>query len=505
MTEKELLELRDLAEQGKVQFKERALDKNDISAEMSAFANKKGGKLIIGIKDKTGEINPLSYKEVQETTNLLTSVASDCLNPGIVIDINNVKVQGGVVVIAEIPKGHNKPYQDSKGVVWIKNGSDKRRVLDKNMLMVMMEECGTLKGDEVAVPDATLDDLDENALTSYLEARFNGVLKSAGYDASKHDLNQMVSMIIHGKTVEDLLRNLRFIRPDGQMTVAALLLLGKAPQRFLPVMTAKCISFVGNSVGGTQFRDKLDDFEMEGNLKHQFETIMRFFKRNLKSVQVKPDFNTLGELEVSPDALGELVANCLVHRSMCYGAPIRIFIFDDRIEIHSPGTLPGELSVDDVRNGVSMPRNSFLFQNAILMLPYTGAGSGITRVLEKCPDAKFENDESKYEFIVTIPRNSNQENGKTIQEPTDISKVIIQEDGKLSKKTIQEKLTKKQIDIVNFCTVPRSAQEIMDRLGLSNQNYNRRHNIGVLLELGVLEMTDPDHPKSRNQKYRKKQ
>ena len=93
MTEKELLELRDLAEQGKVQFKERALDKNDMSAEMSAFANKKGGRLIIGIKDKTGEINPLSYKEVQETTNLLTSVASDCLNPGIVIDINNVKVK----------------------------------------------------------------------------------------------------------------------------------------------------------------------------------------------------------------------------------------------------------------------------------------------------------------------------------------------------------------------------------------------------------------------------
>lgn len=315
----------------------------------------------------------------------------------------------------------------------------------------------------------------------------------------------MVSLIIHGKMVEDLLRNLRYIRPDGQLTVAALLLFGKAPQRFLPVMTAKCISFVGNSVGGTQFRDKLDDFEMEGNLKHQFDTIMRFFKRNLKSVQVKPDFNTLGELEVSPDALGELAANCLIHRSMCYGAPIRIFIFDNRIEIHSPGTLPGDLSVDDVRNGVSMPRNSFLFQNAILMLPYTGAGSGITRVLEKCPDAKFENDESKYEFIVTIPRNSNQENGKTIQEPTDISKVIIQEDGKLSKKTIQEKLTQKQIDIVNFCTVPRSAQEIMDRLGLSNQNYNRRHNIGVLLELGVLEMTDPDHPKSRNQKYRKKQ
>jgi len=133
-------------------------------------------------------------------------------------------------------------------------------------------------------------------------------------------------------------------------------------------------------------------------------------------------------------------------------------------------------------------------------------------VLEKCPDVKFENDESKYEFIVTIPRISNQESDRITQEAVELSKKTNQEDGKtiqeeqeLSKKTIQEKFTNKQLDIVNFCSVPRSAKEIMDRLGLSNQNYNRRHNIGVLLELGVLEMTDPEHPKSRNQKYRKKQ
>ena len=336
------------------------------------------------------------------------------------------------------------------------------------MLMVMMEECGTLKGDEVAVPDATMEDLDENALTSYLEARFKGVLKSAGYDASKHDFDQMVSMIIHGKTVEDLFRNLRFLRPDGQLTVAALLLFGKAPQRFLPVMTAKCISFVGNSVGGTQFRDKLDDFEMEGNLKHQFDTIMRFFKRNLKSVQVKPDFNTIGELEVSPDALGEL-------------------------------------SVDDVRNGVSMPRNSFLFQNAILMLPYTGAGSGITRVLEKCPDAKFENDESKYEFIVTIPRISNHQEGTNDQKGNHQEVESNHQSNHESPKSIYRELTKKQIDIVNFCTVPRRSQEIMDRLGITNQSKNRSHHIQPLIDLGVLEMTIPDNPKSKNQKYHKKQ
>lgn len=61
--------------------------------------------------------------------------------------------------------------------------------------------------------------------------------------------------------------------------------------------------------------------------------------------------------------------------------------------------------------------------------------------------------------------------------------------------------TEKQRDILDFCSVPRSAQEIMDRLGLSNQSKNRRKYIGALLEAGVLQMTVPDVPNSRTQKY----
>ena len=63
-------------------------------------------------------------------------------------------------------------------------------------------------------------------------------------------------------------------------------------------MTAKCISFVGNFIGGTQFRDKVNDTDMEGNLLHQFETIMSFFTRNLKTIQVKKEFNSIGQLEI---------------------------------------------------------------------------------------------------------------------------------------------------------------------------------------------------------------
>lgn len=64
-------------------------------------------------------------------------------------------------------------------------------------------------------------------------------------------------------------------------------------------------------------------------------------------------------------------------------------------------------------------------------------------------------------------------------------------------------LTKVQKDIVNFCSVPRTSQEIMDRLGISNQSANRKRHIQPLVDLGVLEMTNPETPNDRNQKYRK--
>ena len=86
MTEQEILQMRDLAEAGKVQFKERANDRYDIGCEMVAFSNSRGGRLVIGINDKSGAVNALSYLELQETTNLLTSIASENVIPNVLID-----------------------------------------------------------------------------------------------------------------------------------------------------------------------------------------------------------------------------------------------------------------------------------------------------------------------------------------------------------------------------------------------------------------------------------
>ena len=283
-------------------------------------------------------------------------------------------------------------------------GTDKRKVFDNAELAEMMTECGSFTPDEAAVKDATLDDLDEDTIKQFLQNRFAMVLEKKGMigDALQEaSLDEIANAIAKGHDLNKLMRNLRFIRPDESLTVAAILLFGKYTQRWLPVMTAKCISYVGNSIGGKVFRDKVNDAVMEGNLLHQFETIMSFFTRNLKNVQVEKEFNSLGELEIPYVSLMEFVVNALVHRSLNWKAPIRIFIFDNRVEIHSPGTLPNGLQVEDITNGTSMPRNNFLFSNAIYLLPYTGAGSGIQRALEEGVQVEFTNDERIHEFLTT--------------------------------------------------------------------------------------------------------
>ena len=537
-----------------VQFKERILDKYDIACELVAFSNSHGGKLVVGIKDKTGETNALSYSEVQETTNLLSDIASENVVPSILIKIDTIEVEDGNLVIATVKEGLNKPYHDNKGIVWVKNGADKRKVFDNAELAEMMTDCGSFAPDEAGVRDATVNDLDATTIKQFLGNRFDRVLEKKGLtgDAfNEASLDMICSAIAKGHDCEKILRNLRFIRPDGTLTVAAMLLFGKYTQRWMPMMTAKCICFAGNSVGSKVFRDKVNDADMEGNLLHQYDTIMDFFTRNLHNVQVGDEFNSMGKLEIPYTSLVEFTVNSLVHRSLNMKAPVRIFIFDNRVEIHSPGALPNGLTIDDIKAGTSMPRNMFLFNNAIYLLPYTGVGSGITRALDEDINVTFMNNDKAQEFVITAWRGEgNQVEGESNQVGNQVEEESNQVEGKSNQvegesNQVEQKsnqvqdsdtqlrhsdtdldtrlrhsntnsdtqlrhsdtkkvsLSNKQRDIVNFCSVPRTTAEIMERLGLSNQTKNRERYITSLVAAGYLQMTNPENPTASNQKYKK--
>ena len=202
-----------------------------------------------------------------------------------------------------------------------------------------------------------------------------------------------------------------------------------------------------------------------------------------------------------------------------------------------------------------MPRNMFLFNNAIYLLPYTGVGCGITRALDEDINVTFMNNDKAQEFVITVWRGeSSQVEGKSNQVGSQVEGKSNQVGNQVEQKSNQVQdsdtrlrhsdtdhdtsendsdtrlrhsgtdldtsendldtqlrhsdtpkvsLSNKQRDIVNFCSVPRTTAEIMERLGLSNQTKNRERYITSLVAAGYLQMTNPDNPTASNQKYKK--
>ena len=158
-----------------------------------------------------------------------------------------------------------------------------------------------------------------------------------------------------------------------------------------------------------------------------------------------------------------------------------------------------------------MPRNMFLFNNAIYLLPYTGVGSGITRALDEDINVTFMNNDKAQEFVITVWRGesnqveekSNEVEGKSNEVEGKSNQVEGKSNQVQDSDTKKVSLSNKQRDIVNFCSVPRTTAEIMERLGLSNQTKNRERYITSLVTAGYLQMTNPDNPTASNQKYKK--
>ena len=163
-----------------------------------------------------------------------------------------------------------------------------------------------------------------------------------------------------------------------------------------------------------------------------------------------------------------------------------------------------------------MPRNMFLFNNAIYLLPYTGVGSGITRALDEDIYVTFMNNDKAQEFVITVWRGeSNQVEDLDTglrHSDTDLDTGLRYSDTNLDTglrhsgtdlDTKRVTLTNKEKDIVNFCSVPRTTKEILDRIGVSMHSKNRERYITSLVAAGYLQMTNPDNPTASNQKYKK--
>ena len=127
--------------------------------------------------------------------------------------------------------------------------------------------------------------------------------------------------------------------------------------------------------------------------------------RNLHKIQAGRGVNAPGIPEIPPSVFEELLVNALIHRDYLVSATIRLFIFDNRIEIISPGHLPDNLTVEKIRKGISNIRNPILVSYVAKgVLPYKGLGSGIKRALEDWPDISFTDDREGCLFTATVHR-----------------------------------------------------------------------------------------------------
>ena len=217
-----------------------------------------------------------------------------------------------------------------------------------------------------------------------------------------HLLGQPILDVLENQKpgLKQLLQNLKLAEGD-LMTWAGLLFFGKNPQRHQPTFNVKAVSFFGNDITDTKY---LSSEDIGGNLERQFRFSMDFLKANLLKLQKNQGFNSQGELEIPEIVLEELVINALIHRDYSRYAPVRLLVFQNRVEIISPGVLPNHLTTENVKMGVTIARNPIMTGIARIVLPYRGIGSGVLRAIQLCPDIELFNEKETEQFRVVIPR-----------------------------------------------------------------------------------------------------
>lgn len=377
----ELLEIIARGEDGRHQFKANFTNVNAMAAEMVAFSNSGGGKIIIGVSDD-GSFSGLNRDDMGRLNQLVSNAASQSVHPAINPDTENISVPDGLVMVVRIPDGVSKPYMDKDGTIWVKSGADKRKATSREEIQRIFQDANLIHGDEIPAAGLTVADLDSD----YFWAFFNRHLNESAEDL-EIDLPR-------------LLTNMNLMK-DGVLNVSGALLFAKNPSFRLPVFIVKAVAYPESEIDEEKYIDSQD---ITGKITDIFHKSMSFALGNIRHVQEDKGINSPGEPEIPRIVLEELIANALIHRDYFVSAPVRIFVFRDRVEIISPGHLPNNLTIENIKRGNSNIRNPILASYATKLLPYRGLGSGIIRALRAYPDIEFEDDHEGNQFRAIIRR-----------------------------------------------------------------------------------------------------
>lgn len=379
----ELIDLLSRGEDSRQQFKTDMNNADALAAEIVAFSNTAGGRIFIGVNDD-GSVRGLSGADVARLNMLIANVASQVVRPAVNPLTENVPHPAGTVLVLSIAEGVNKPYMDKNGAIWVKNGSDKRRATSREELQRLFQQAGLVHADETPVAGLSAGDVDMPYFETFFEQQFGEPLAQ------------------HNQPLPQLLTNMNLMN-QGQLNVAGGLLFAKSPQYALPAFIVKAVAFVGTQIEDERYIDSRD---IAGRLADVFQQTLGFIVANTRAAQGEQGFNSQGQPEIPRIVWEELLANALIHRDYFVSAPIRVLVFPDRVEIISPGHLPNNLTIENIKAGNSNMRNPILASFAAKLLPYRGLGSGLLRSLRAWPQIELIEDRAGNLFKAIVARPS---------------------------------------------------------------------------------------------------
>lgn len=272
------------------------------------------------------------------------------------------------------------------------------------------------------------------------------------------------------------------ISQDGLPTLAGLMLLGEYPQEFFPQLSVTAMVIQGKEMGelGEDGERFVDNKRIEGTISQMIESTLAFVRRNMKVKTIVTEDGTRADKPEYPiKAIREIILNAHIHRDYSVHterSPIRLIMYEDRLELENPGGLYGRITIDDLGKAAADTRNPYLAGALEIMIATENRFSGIPTVIAELKKVDMP-------APVFIDRRG-------------IFKVIF-----YKKIDMEDKNDDLEQEILLYCITPRTREALAAKFGFETPSYFIKTYMYPLIQAGKIKMTLPDKPKSKYQKY----
>jgi len=349
-----------------VEFKEKFTDNLEIAKEIVAFLNLRGGKIFIGVSDD-GKIVGVDEKEIKNIEERIMNICRSVVQPEIIPVYEKVKINGKFISILEV-NGIDKPYyvfKNNRKTYYIRVGTTVREAT-RDELRRLFQASGLVHYDESPVYDSSSEDIAMDEVTEYFE-KFRGI----GFKNLPEE--EKINILINTKILTQYEDRIT-------CTISGILLFGKEPAKFL---TQNGIIFA--HFKGTEISEELiDRKEINKTIVENIKETCKIIRLNIMHSSKIKGIERI-EKEILPErVIREAIANSCIHRDYTiYGARIRTFMFDDRLEIRSPGAPPNTVTIENMKAGVSVYRNPIIAKFINDYRLTEGMGRGIPMIMRE--------------------------------------------------------------------------------------------------------------------------